>query len=280
MTHRVAALLQKGKTMNYFAGIDIGSTTSKCVIFDERREHIGDALTFTSYNREESGYLALSTALEKAGIGQDDLVAIGTTGYGRRSIEIATTVSPEVICHARGTEEAFPGVRTIIDVGGQDSKIIEVQNGLAMKFEMNDKCAAGTGRFFEILSGRLLNVPIKELGPMAMASKNPVRLSSMCTIFAETEIVSMLSQGVHPNDISKGLLISILRRILSMAGQSSIALKEPIVLSGGFSLNTAAAPTFEEITGKKAFTLDDPQYPAAIGAALIAYDEWLVNHEG
>lgn len=259
--------------MAYIAGIDIGSTTSKCLIIDEKGTWLGDDLIYTSYDREASGYEVLDRALGKAGLGREDLDAIGTTGYGRRSIEIATTVSPEVICHARGTEAMVPGTKTIVDIGGQDSKVISLYKGNAMKFEMNDKCAAGTGRFFEILSNRLLNVPIEELGPMALRSRNEVRLSSMCTIFAETEIVSMLSQGIAPEDIAKGILVSVLKRIQSMVGQSSIALEEPIVLSGGFSRNTAAATVFEEVTGKPAIVLEHPQYPAALGAALIAWDE-------
>lgn len=260
--------------MAVVAGIDIGSTTSKCVLMNDESAILSDALIQTSFDREQSGLKVLNEAMAKLGIEQDGLAAVGTTGYGRRSLDFATTVSPEVICHARGTEFLFPGVKTIIDVGGQDSKVIHVQDGYAMKFEMNDKCAAGTGRFFEVLSGRLLNVPIEDLGPMALRSTNPARLSSMCTVFAETEIVSMLSQGISPDDIAKGIIQSIFKRIIAMAGGNNIHLEEPIVISGGFSRNTAVAPVFEEMTGKKAFTLADPQYPAAIGAALFALDDW------
>ena len=195
---------------------------------------------------------------------------MGATGYGRRSFLAADVVSPEVICHGTGTEFFAPGVRTIIDVGGQDSKVIECRNGSVERFEMNDKCAAGTGRFFEVLSSRLLKIPMEELGPLALQSTDPIRLSSVCTIFAESEIVSLLSQGSSPADICKGILMSTEKRIIQLARQSSLEFYEPIVLTGGFARNCAAASTFSELLGKEVSTIDYPQLPAAVGVAVIA----------
>ena len=150
---------------------------------------------------------------------------------------------PEIVCHARGTEHLHPGVQTIIDVGGQDSKIIAMgEHGTVQMFEMNDRCAAGTGRFFEVLSRRLLSVPMEELGPLALKSTNPVFLSSVCTVFAESEIISHLSAGTPAEDIAMGILESMAKRVVAIGRQARIDYREPIVLTGGIALNVAARP--------------------------------------
>ena len=258
---------------NLIAGIDIGSTTTKAVLLDEEEKLVASSILNTSYDRNQSGLDALDQALDSAGCTRDDVRTIGATGYGRKVFEIADEEFPEIICHGRGTEYFYPGVRTIVDVGGQDSKVIRCEYGIVSRFEMNDKCAAGTGRFFEVLSNRLLNVPIDKLGTMALASKNPIRLSSMCTIFAESEIVSLLSQDAKPEDICKGILISMTKRIITMGKQTNCGFEDPIVLTGGFARNVAAAPTFEEQMNRPIHTIDQPQLPAAVGVALLTRDE-------
>lgn len=258
----------------YFGGVDIGSTTTKAVVIDDEGSVLGFSLADTTSDRSASGEAVLATALGHLDKGFDDLSSIGATGYGRRVFDHAQTVVPEVICHARGTEQLIPGVRTVIDIGGQDSKVIECQSGLVMKFEMNDKCAAGSGRFFEVLSRRLLNVTLDELGPMALRAEDEVRLSSICTVYAESEIVSMLSNGVSRDAIAKGILVSVFRRIVSMANQSGVAMKEPIVLSGGVAKSSAAIPLLEELLGKTVTAVPNPQLPAALGAALLAQDAY------
>lgn len=257
------------------AGVDIGSTTSKAVVMNaECTKILSHAIIDTQFDRNASGVAALDAALAPLGAERGDLSAVGATGYGRRAFELATYVSPEVICHGIGTDFFVPGVRTIFDVGGQDSKIIQCgPGGAVVRFEMNDKCAAGTGRFFEVLSRRLLNVPIDELGPLALSSTDPIRLSSTCTIFAESEIVSLLSQGVKPADICKGILISTEKRIISIARGSSVPLDDPIVLTGGLARNEAAAPTFEDLLEKTVHTVEIPQLPAAVGVAIKAQRE-------
>ena len=201
---------------------------------------------------------------------------IASTGYGRRSFKRTEKVMPEIICHARGTEHLHPGVKTVIDVGGQDSKIIAVgERGTVEMFEMNDRCAAGTGRFFEVLSRRLLSVPMEELGPLALTSENPVFLSSVCTIFAESEIISHLSQGTPAADIAMGILAAMAKRVVSTGRQARIAYEEPIVLTGGIALNVAAKRAFEEQLDKEVIALENPQMPAALGVALIGRDEWV-----
>ena len=256
---------------SYIAGVDVGSTTSKCVIMDLNCTRIvGSAVMATIANREASARAVLEEALKIANTKMEELAAVGSTGYGRRALDLADTVLPEVICHGYGTDFFVPGVRTIVDIGGQDSKIILCRDGKVERFEMNDKCAAGTGRFFEVLSNRLLNVPIGDLGELALASENPIRLSCTCTVFAESEIVSLLSQGVSPADICKGILLSTEKRIVQLARASSVDFEDPIVMTGGFARNIAAAPTFGELIGRKVLTIDEPQLPAAVGVAIAA----------
>lgn len=232
----------------------------------------------TKYDRNESGEEAVGAVLEKAGKRYDEIEMMVSTGYGRRSFERSDYVEPEVICHARGTVALCPGVRTLIDFGGQDSKLISIdEDGLIDKFEMNDKCAAGTGRFFEVLSSRLINVDLDELGPMALKSKNPCVISSLCTVFAESEIVSYLSQGVPVEDIAMGILDSVARRIYSMGSQSRIPFEEQIVVSGGMAKNVGLKRALANKIGKEVHLLPDPQLPAALGAALIARDKALTG---
>ena len=265
-----------GEPRRLFAGVDIGSTTTKAVLIDEAGEIVAYSIIDTRHDRNQSGEEVLALALRVAGRDDSGLVVVASTGYGRRSFTRTQKVMPEIICHARGTERLYPGVKTVIDVGGQDSKIIAVgDRGTVEMFEMNDRCAAGTGRFFEVLSRRLLSVPMEELGPLALTSKNPVFLSSVCTIFAESEIISHLSQGTPAADIAMGILEAMAKRVVSTGRQARIAYEEPIVLTGGIALNVAAKRAFEEQLDKEVIALEDPQMPAALGVALIGRDEWV-----
>jgi (R)-2-hydroxyacyl-CoA dehydratese activating ATPase len=257
------------------AGVDIGSTTSKAVLIDETGAILSYSIIDTKHDRDLSGTEVLAAALDAAGRLDSELVMIASTGYGRRSFKRTQKVMPEIVCHARGTEKMYPGVKTIIDVGGQDSKIIAVaERGTVEMFEMNDRCAAGTGRFFEVLSRRLLSVPLEELGPLALTSTNPVFLSSVCTIFAESEIISHLSSGTPANDIAMGILESMAKRVIATGRQARIDYQEPIVLTGGIALNVAAKRAFEDQLDKEVVALENPQMPAALGVALIGLDEW------
>ena len=253
-----------------YVGVDIGSTTTKAVAINDDGELIDWKLIMTEHDRDASGKAVVAQLLESIGAVRDDVHCVAATGYGRRAYSEQDLVYPEIVCHAMGTEALVPGVKVIIDVGGQDCKAIECNNGLVMKFEMNDKCAAGTGRFFEVLSGRLLGTTLDDLGPMALKATKAARLSSMCTVFAESEIVSMLCNDVSPNDIALGILESMFRRIIAMAGQAGITFDDPIVLSGGVASNIAAAPTLSRMVGKEVITLKNPQMPAALGVALLA----------
>jgi predicted CoA-substrate-specific enzyme activase len=257
-----------------FAGIDIGSTTSKAVLIDEDGKIVNFSIIDTRFDRNQSGEDVLATALKAIGKSHEDLICVASTGYGRRSFNRSQKVLPEIVCHARGTDYLMPHTKTIIDIGGQDSKVIEIgAHGTVEKFEMNDKCAAGTGRFFEVLTGRLLNISLDELGPLALKSRNPSVISSMCTIFAESEIISFLSLGVPTEDIAMGMLISVAKRILAMGRQARIAFAEPIVFSGGTATNVAAKKAFEDLLEKPIIAIENPQITAALGVALFAMDE-------
>jgi predicted CoA-substrate-specific enzyme activase len=175
------------------------------------------------------------------------------------------------------SEHLVPGTRTVLDIGGQDCKILECKEGSVLKFEMNDKCAAGTGRFFEVLSEHLFNVSIDELSDLAAASTNGARVSSMCTVFAETEIVSMLSQGVSEADICRGMIEAVFRRIKAMAGAASIRITSPVVFMGGCARCATAKPILEEMIGMEVLVPEEPQMPAALGIALIARDDYLLD---
>jgi (R)-2-hydroxyacyl-CoA dehydratese activating ATPase len=264
-----------------FAGVDIGSTTSKAVLIDEAGTVVAYSIIDTKHDRNQSGEEVLGLALEAAGRDEAHLATVASTGYGRRSFTRSQKVMPEIICHARGTEHMYPGVKTVIDVGGQDSKIIAMgERGTVMMFEMNDRCAAGTGRFFEVLSRRLLSVPLEELGPLALTSENPVYLSSVCTIFAESEIISYLSEGLPIADIAMGILEAMAKRVISTGRQARIAYEQPIVLTGGVALNVAAKKAFEDQLDKEVVVLDRPQMPAALGVALIGRDELALVEDG
>ena len=254
-----------------FAGIDIGAITTKAVIINEQEKIVAFSLIATAYDRQQSGTDALGLALEKTGESSDAIKYIVSTGYGRRAFTPSNKVLPEIVCHAKGTRFLFPTVRTIIDIGGQDSKVIELdKEGNVNKFEMNDKCAAGTGRFLEVLTERILNLPLEELGPLSLKCKSPCILSSICTVFAESEIISYLSENKTKEDIICGMNKAIAKRVTNMGTAGLIKYREPIVFSGGVAKNIGVVKAIEEELGKKVLTPQEPQITAALGAALFA----------
>lgn len=266
--------------MNLFAGVDIGSTTAKCVITDENDNMLVFEYIPTEYDRNVSGEKILKQALDKLGVADTDIAYIVSTGYGRKSFLRANANIPEIIAHGLGTYKLMPGTRTIIDIGGQDSKVISLDDlGNVERFEMNDKCAAGTGRFFEVLTHRLLGIEMEDLSDLMKKSANPCVISSMCTIFAESEIISLLSQKVPVEDIAAGTGRSIARRILAMGRSAQISYTEPIVFSGGVANNEAIAGIFAELLGKPVTAIKMPQSTAALGAALRARKMWAAEQK-
>jgi len=258
-----------------FAGVDIGSTTTKCAIIDENKKKLVFVKMDTEFDRNASGEKIFQKALDTIQASEKDVTCIVATGYGRKSFRRTDLDIPEIIAHAVGTEFLMPGTKTIIDIGGQDSKVIQLdETGNINRFEMNDKCAAGTGRFFEVLTHRLLGIDMSELSDLIKKSKEPCTISSMCTIFAESEIISYLSQGIPIADIAAGTGVSIARRIIAMGRTGRVDFAEPIVFSGGVAQNEGITQLFEELLAKKVTAIDSPQSTAAVGAALRALKQY------
>lgn len=254
-----------------FAGVDIGSVTTKAVIIDEHQDILAFSMRPTDSDRHQSGTDVVDLALEKTGASKDALKYIVSTGYGRRSFTSSNKVLPEIVCHAGGTRFLFPSAKTIIDIGGQDSKVIEMdEKGNVYKFEMNDKCAAGTGRFLEVLTERILNIPMEAVGPLSLECKSPCTLSSICTVFAESEIISYLSENRAKEDIVWGMNRSIAKRVIHMGSAGLIKYKEPVVFSGGVAKNIGVVKAIEEQLQKRMHIPEEPQITAALGAALFA----------
>jgi predicted CoA-substrate-specific enzyme activase len=256
-----------------FAGLDIGSVTTKAVIISGQAELLAFIMVPTSYDREQSGADAFRSALAKLKRTAAEIKYIVATGYGRRAFSASDKVLPEIVCHAKGTRFLFPEARTIIDIGGQDSKVIEMdEGGGVLRFEMNDKCAAGTGRFLEVLTERILNLSIDELGPLALKSQKPATLSSVCTVFAESEVLSLLSEQRPRADIAYGISKAIAKRVVAMGVGAQVNYRVPVVFSGGVARNVGVVKAIEEELGEKVITPDEPQLTAALGAALYSIE--------
>jgi len=217
--------------MNFFAGIDIGSLFSKAVIIDKNGVVKAYSIIQSGAIYKGAAEKAMREALLKAGLKLADIAGIISTGYGRARVPFANGQVTEITCHGRGANFIFPEVRIIIDIGGQDSKVIEVnQKGRAIKFAMNDKCAAGTGRFLEVMAGSL-GADLDEMSSLAEASTKDTEISSMCTVFAESEVISLFAQGVDREDIAASVFRSVARRITGLFGQ--VEKKGKVAMTGG-----------------------------------------------
>lgn len=219
----------------------------------------------TGFDFLHAGETIYRAVLEDAGIKEKDVERIVATGYGRKSIQFAHTVISEIAAHAKGVSYLFPEVRGIIDIGGQDSKVIAVDNSRVVDFLMNDKCAAGTGKFLEY-TAKALEVPIEALGSLALASKSPASISSMCTVFAESEVVSLRARGTTKEDIAAGLVESIAQRVSIMARQ--IGLKKNVAFVGGVAKNAGMKAALEKELGLELFVPSEPQITGALGGSL------------
>ena len=248
------------------AGVDVGSVAAKAVIFDpQSRSLLGKAVLPTGWNAHEAGEKALAAACADAGgIAASRIVG---TGDGRISLPFADKVVTEITCHARGAVHLFPGTGVVLDIGGQDSKVISTApDGSVQDFLMNDKCAAGTGRFLQVLSG-ILGMELAELGEAAGRGK-PAAISSMCAVFAETEIIGLLARGTPPADIAAGVFRSIARRMRGLAAR--IPLHGECTFTGGLATSPSFSRLLSEELGVPVNVPEYPQLVGAIGAALIA----------
>jgi predicted CoA-substrate-specific enzyme activase len=257
--------------MKYYAGIDAGSTYVKAAIIDSDRTLRGYKVAPTGIDARTTSKEILEELCRQSGISTPDINAIVSTGYSRRRIDIAHGNVTEIKAHAAGAVWAAPEgskIRTIIDIGGQDSKVIVIDGkGETVHFVMNDKCAAGTGRFLEALA-RVLELSVEDIGPLSHTSKSPCRINSTCAVFAESEVISLLARGKSPEDIIAGIHESMAKRIGGMARKARF---EPdILMTGGGALNPGLVAAFEDELMADIYVPKHPQFNGAIGAAIIA----------
>ncbi len=251
------------------AGLDIGSTSAEAVIFDGSTM-LASSIIDTGYNSRRAGELALAQALGACGLAREQLGPVVATGYGRISVDFAGRQVTEISCYARGMAHLFPDVRTVIDIGGQDSKVIAVgKNGRAVEFAMNDKCAAGTGRFLEV-TARALELDVSRLGEISARSTRDVPISSTCTVFAESEVISLVAEGAERADIVAGLHAAIARRTGAMVKR--VGLNPVVAFAGGVAKNSGVKRALEQFLGVTLVVPPEPQIVGALGAALIARD--------
>ena len=251
-----------------YLGVDIGSLTVKVILIDQQGQVIGRALTVAGYGGQEVAKELVETVLKEAGIARSELGGAVVTGYGRALYDNADREVSEISCHARGATTLVPGARTVIDVGGQDSKVIRTdQSGRVVDFAMNDKCAAGTGRFLEVMASAL-GLPVQELGRVALSSTHPVAISSTCTVFAESEAVSQIARGASREDVARGLVQAVCSRVLGLAAR--VGLQPDVVFTGGVALNEGMLAELGRQSGLAILVPPDPQTVGALGAALFA----------
>lgn len=249
------------------AGIDIGSISVKAAILEDGRI-LGTRVGFTGYNASGAGRKIYEDLLGELGMDASSVQKIISTGYGRNSVEFADKSMTEIICHGKGAHFQNPAVRTVIDVGGQDSKALVMdENGKVTDFVMNDKCAAGTGRFLEVMA-RALEVDLDRFGPLSLSSQTPSRISSICTVFAESEIISLISKGEARENIIAGIHESVASRVYAMAQR--LSLKEPFMMTGGVAKNTGLVHVLEKRFGAPIEVTEHAQVNGAIGAAVLA----------
>jgi predicted CoA-substrate-specific enzyme activase len=252
--------------MNYFAGIDIGSSATKAVVVNAKKEIIGHSVIDSGADFKAAALRVLTEARECAGCDVADEAVVVTTGYGRRNLESANDTRTEISCHADGSYHYFPRAHTLIDIGGQDSKIIRVDDrGKRTSFKMNRKCAAGTGAFLEELANRL-RIRLDKLNELAESAKNEIQIGSYCTVFTGTEILARIREGVEVADIVKGIFNSVIKRVMEMD-----SLQGEVVMSGGVvAHNPFLVRMFEKRIGNSVFVPPHPQLTGALGAALYS----------
>ncbi len=255
---------------SHFLGVDLGSTTAKVVILDETGAvEAAEVVQMGAVSRAGCSR-ATERALAAAGIARADVSAAIATGYGRRLVEGVDRTFTEITCHARGAAAMCPGVRLVVDIGGQDSKAIAVDDdGIALNFAMNDRCASGTGRFFEVLA-RAIECDITELAGLALRGEKELEVSSMCATFAETELISLLAQGERREDIAASVHRAVATRTLGLAAQ--VGRRTPVVMTGGVAHNAAAVHFLAEALRAEITVPSSPQITGAYGAALLARD--------
>lgn len=250
------------------AGLDAGSRSTKVVVYDfDRKEVLSTAIADQGVEQERLASELLDNACADAGIPRSAIGPIIATGYGRNAIHFAGTTITEITCHAQGIHHLCPDARTIIEIGGQDSKVICLEDkGRVRDFSMNDRCAAGSGRFLEVVAARL-EVTLAQLGELSRTSETPALISSMCVVFAETEIIGLLAEGVSAANIAAGVQNAIAQRVMALAGRS---VRGPVCFTGGVALQSGMIRALENALAQPVTVPPLPQFTGALGAALLA----------
>ena len=252
------------------AGVDVGSTQTKAVIIDGARRIVARSLIATGANVSRAGERAFIAACETAGLPREAVGYVVGTGYGRYKVTFGDAQITEITCHARGAHFLFPETRTVIDMGGQDTKAIRVNpDGSVMDFSMNDKCAAGTGRFLSAAAD-VTGIGLDEIGALALQAKNPVRLTSVCTVFVESDIMSYLAQRKTIEDILGGVHKAIATRTMSLVRR--VGVEDEVTFTGGVSRNIGMVRALEGVLGRPINVSDEGHYMGALGAALFALE--------
>lgn len=253
-------------------GIDAGSRAIKIVLFDiDTQQIIAKDSLDQGVEQDKLASKLYNNLLDLNDIDKKDVAYIVATGYGRNTVSIADTTITEITCHAVGVRQLVPDAMTVIDIGGQDSKLIRLDsNGKVQDFAMNDRCAAGTGRFLEVVAQRL-DVRLEDLGRMASQSNNPAAISSMCVVFAETEIIGLLVSGKLREDIVAGVQGAIASRIIAMAGRKA---KAPVIFTGGVAMISGMNTALESALRQTVTVCPDPQMTGALGAAILASERF------
>jgi len=250
------------------AGVDAGSRAVKVLLMDaDSRDVLGSGVCDQGIRQAELAAGLLDRVLAETGAAGEELACAVATGYARNNVEPADTTITEITCHARGVRHCAPEARTIVEIGGQDSKLIRLAGGgLVRDFAMNDRCAAGTGRFLEVVAERL-GAEIGRLGGMSRRSRRPAVISSMCVVFAETEIIGLLAGGGEPDDIVAGVQKAVAARVAAMAGRH---VEPPVLFTGGVAMISGMCEALAEALGQEVTVAPDPQMTGALGAALLA----------
>jgi (R)-2-hydroxyacyl-CoA dehydratese activating ATPase len=249
------------------AGIDIGSITTKAAVMAEGKIR-GTRVIFTGYKAEQAGTKVYEELLKELGIEKFDVRRVVSTGYGRNSVKFMDKAMTEIICHAAGAYYLNPRTRSVIDIGGQDSKAIVLdEKGKVKNFAMNDKCAAGTGRFLEVMA-RAMEVDLDGFGALSLRAGDPSKISSLCTVFAESEVISLISKGEKRENIIAGIHESIAARIAAMANRLRIA--PLVVMTGGVAKNIGVVKALQKKIGMAVEVSEYAQVNGAIGAAFMA----------
>jgi predicted CoA-substrate-specific enzyme activase len=256
----------------YFAGVDIGSTMTKVVLMDKA----GNLLSFvkgpTGAEHRQLANEVMRQALEQASLQIDDICYIVATGYGRLNVPFADRQITELSCHARGVSSLFPNARTAIDIGGQDAKCMRIDNGRLVNFVMNDKCAAGTGRFLEV-TATTLGIKLEDMGDISLKATREIPISNLCTIFAQQEVVALLSRGEKLENILAGLHDALASRVTALVRR--LGIEPDLVLTGGVAKNIGMVEAMKQNLGCEIFVPEEPLLTGALGAAILAKETYM-----